>query len=94
MPRALWNGTVVAESDSVEMMEGNVYFPSSALRMEYFRQSATKTVCSWKGIAHYYHVVVDGVESRDGAWTYPNPTAAARRIANRVAFWRGVIVED
>ena len=32
MPRAIWRGTVVAEADRVEMVEGNVHFPSEALR--------------------------------------------------------------
>jgi uncharacterized protein (DUF427 family) len=36
----------------------------------------------------------NGAESRDGAWIYRNPTTAARRIVNMVAFRRGVIVES
>ena len=54
MPRAIWNGTVVAESDRTEVVEGNQYFPADAIRKEFFRPSATHTVCSWKGTASYY----------------------------------------
>jgi len=43
MPRATWNGVVLAESDAHELVEGNVYFPRSALRMEHFEPSPTTT---------------------------------------------------
>lgn len=93
MPRALWKGKVIAESDRCELVEGNVYFPPEAVRGEYFRPSDTHTVCGWKGTASYYNVVVDGQENRDAAWYYPSPKAAASNIKDHVAFWRGVVVE-
>jgi uncharacterized protein (DUF427 family) len=91
--RAIWNGQVIAESDATRVVEGNHYFPPGALRREHFRPSETHTTCSWKGVASYYHVVVDGKENRDAAWTYPDPTPAAAGIRDHVAFWRGVTVE-
>ena len=45
MPRALWNNTVIAESDSYETVEGNVYFPAQSLKREFFRDSTTHTTC-------------------------------------------------
>lgn len=36
MPRATWNGQVIAESDQYETVEGNIYFPPEALKREYF----------------------------------------------------------
>lgn len=93
MPRALWQGKVIAESDRFELVEGNVYFPPEAVKREYFQPSDTHTVCGWKGTASYYNVVVDGKESRDAAWYYPSPKAAASNIKDHVAFWRGVVVE-
>jgi uncharacterized protein (DUF427 family) len=93
MARATWNGAVIAESDSFEVVEGNVYFPPGAVRREHFAESPTHTVCPWKGTASYYHVVVDGKENRDAAWYYPEPKAAAANIKDHVAFWRGVTVE-
>jgi uncharacterized protein (DUF427 family) len=50
MPRALWNGKVIAESDTYEVVEGNIYFPRDAVRREYLKDSPTHTVCGWKGI--------------------------------------------
>jgi uncharacterized protein (DUF427 family) len=32
MPRALWKGAVIAESDKFELVEGNVYFPPGTVR--------------------------------------------------------------
>lgn len=95
MPRAIWNGVVVAEApdDRVEMVEGNVYFPPDAVRREHLRPSDTHTVCSWKGTANYYDVVVDGRTNRDAAWYYPEPKDAAKHVSGYVAFWRGVQVE-
>lgn len=93
MPRAIWNGSVLAESDRCEVVEGNRYFPADAVRQEYLRASATHTICPWKGTASYYDVVVDGQTNKDAAWYYPDPKDAARNIAGHVAFWRGVTVE-
>jgi uncharacterized protein (DUF427 family) len=93
MPRAIWNGTVLAESDRCVVVEGNQYFPPDAIKREYFRPSDTHTVCSWKGTASYYDVVVNGQTNHDAAWYYPEPKEAAKQITNYVAFWRGVRVE-
>jgi len=93
MARASWQGTVIAESDAFESVEGNVYFPPGALRRENLTDSATTTVCSWKGTAHYYDVVVDGQVNHDAAWYYPDPKPAAKNIKDHVAFWRGVTVQ-
>jgi uncharacterized protein (DUF427 family) len=93
MARATWNGTVIAESDDFEVVEGNVYFPREAVKDEHLRASETHTVCGWKGTASYYDVVVDGQENRDAAWYYPEPMDAAKNITGHVAFWKGVQVE-
>ena len=94
MPRATWNGAVLAESDRCEIVEGNRYFPRDAVNPAYLRDSPTHTTCPWKGVASYHHVVVDGETNEDAAWYYPDPKEAARQIKDHVAFWRGVCVED
>ena len=95
MPKAIWNGTVIAEAsdDAVEIVEGNVYFPVEAVRPDVLRPSDTHTVCGWKGTASYYDVAVDGAVNSDAAWYYPQPKEAARNITGRIAFWKGVRVE-
>lgn len=94
MAKAIWNGVVLAESDHCEMVEGNYYFPPDTINQEYFQPSDTHTTCSWKGVANYYTVVVDGQENKDAAWYYPEPKEKANNIKNYIAFWRGVKVES
>ena len=93
MAKAVWNGIVIAESDTFETVENNIYFPESSLKREYFRPSSTTSTCPWKGEARYYSLFADGQENPDAAWYYPNPKPAARKIKNHVAFWRGVEIE-
>ena len=93
MPRAIWNGSVIADSDRCIVVEGNQYFPPNAVKREYLRDSDTHTVCSWKGTASYFDVVVGGKTNKDAAWYYPQPKDAAKEITHYVAFWRGVTVE-
>jgi uncharacterized protein (DUF427 family) len=93
MPKATWNGTVLAESDRCEIVEGNQYFPPDAVKRGFLKESATHTTCGWKGVASYYDVVVDGQTNKDAAWYYPEPKDAAKNITGYVAFWRGVTVE-
>ena len=94
MARATWNGAVLAESDQTVVVEGNHYFPPDAVRREYLRDSATHTVCGWKGTASYYNLEVGGQVNRDAAWYYPEPKEAAKSIKDYVAFWRGVNVVE
>ena len=88
--KATWQDTVLASGDDTVVVEGNHYFAPETLDMQYFRPSATQTVCGWKGTASYYDVIVNGAVNADAAWYYPTPKDAAQEIAGRVAFWKGV----
>ena len=90
--KAIWNGTVIAESADTVVVEGNHYFPESSIKPEFFVQSDHHSVCPWKGTASYYSVQVDGQANADAAWYYPTPKDAAKQITGRVAFWKGVQV--
>lgn len=92
MAKATWQGETLAESDDFEVVEGNVYFPPEALAKQFFEPSEHQSVCPWKGVASYYHIVVDGKRNENAAWFYPDPKAAASNIKDRVAFWKGVSV--
>src|SRR5271166_2012972 len=94
MAKATWEGAVLAESRATVEVEGNQYFPPDSIRREYFKPSATHTVCPWKGTANYYDVEVNGRQNREAAWYYPEPKAAAGQIKGYVAFWKGVRVEE
>ncbi len=94
MPKAVWNGAVLAESDETIVVEGNHYFPPDSINHDYFADSSNHTRCPWKGKASYYNVVVNGESNSDAAWYYPDPSKAANEIKDYVAFWRGVTVES
>jgi uncharacterized protein (DUF427 family) len=91
--KAIWNNTVIAESDQTIVIEGNHYFPSEAINKAYFRHSNTHTYCGWKGQASYYDIIVGEQVNSDAAWYYPDPKDAAKQIKGYVAFWKGVKVQ-
>ena len=89
---ARWNDQLIARSDDIVLVEGNAYFPEASLERSCLRPSSHRTICGWKGEAHYYDVVVDGQVNANAAWFYPDPKPEAERIRGRVAFWKGVQV--
>ena len=95
MPKATWNGAVLAEADSARtrLVEGNIYFPPEAVNRACLKDSDTHTVCAWKGTCSYYDVVVEGKVNKDAAWYYPETKYAANHIQGYVAFWKGVEVK-
>ena len=92
--KAIWNGEVIAESDDTVVVEGNHYFPLSSVNPSFLKPSDKTTFCPWKGTANYYTLVVGDSENTDAAWYYEKPKDAAKEIAGRVAFWRGVKVTE
>jgi uncharacterized protein (DUF427 family) len=90
--RAIWNGTVIAESDDTIVVEGNHYFPADSVMAELLAPSDHSSVCPWKGTASYRSIVLDGQRNENAAWFYPAPKQAAEEIKDRVAFWKGVTV--
>lgn len=89
MPRALWKDVVLAESDTYESVEGNIYFPPNSIKAEYFKPNDHHTSCFWKGTASYYNLDVKGEVLQNAAWYYPEPKPKAKNIENYVAFWKG-----
>lgn len=58
---ATFNGQIIAEADSYETVEGNIYFPPDAIKAkDALTEASLTTVCSWKGTASYYNITVDG----------------------------------
>jgi uncharacterized protein (DUF427 family) len=94
MVTAEWNGNIIAQSDKTVVVEGNHYFPPEAINQEFLEKSNHQTTCIWKGQASYYHLVVDGQRNENAAWFYPEPTEAAQRIKNHLAFYGSVKVRE
>ncbi|MFN2098805.1 DUF427 domain-containing protein [Altererythrobacter sp. MF3-039] len=91
---ATWNGAEIARSDDTVIVEGNHYFSPDAVNPEVLLPSETTSYCPWKGTAQYHSIVVDGATNTDAAWYYAEPKEAASEIANRIAFWKGVVVGE
>lgn len=92
MPKATWDGAVIAESTDVVTVEGNAYFAPDAVKREHLRPNSKTTVCGWKGTANYYDIVVGDKVNEGAAWYYADPKPAAKEIQGRIAFWKGVTV--
>ena len=93
MARAVWNGAVIAESDSTKVVEGNHYFPPDSIDAAHLQPSDKETYCGWKGQASYYDIETGGDRLRNAAWYYPHPFPWIRKIRNHVAFWSGVEIK-
>ena len=90
--KAVWKDVVVAESDDTVVVEGNHYFPESALKREFFTFSNHKTMCAQKGQASYLSLLINGEMHPDAAWFYADPKPEAEEIRGRVAFSKDVKV--
>lgn len=92
--KAIWNGEVIAESETTTLVEGNHYFPEDSIKKEFFKDSDLTSVCHWKGTANYYSIEVNGETNKDAAWYYADPKQLAEGVRGKVAFWRGVQIVD
>lgn len=90
--KAILNNTIIAESDNTVVIEGNHYFPPDSVKKEYLEKSSTTYTCPWKGLADYYHVVVNGKQNVDAAWVYSQPKEEAKEIAGHFAFGNDIKV--
>lgn len=98
--KAHLNGTVIAEAPESDLVkiEGNWYFPESAVDFEFLAESPTQYLCPWKGEATYFTVTVEGQPYQDRAFSYRDlrPGAVERigtDFAGYVCFWKDVVVE-
>ncbi|QDS96314.1 hypothetical protein FF011L_51220 [Roseimaritima multifibrata] len=92
--KAIWNGSVIAESEATEIVEGNHYFPPGSVNPSFLTESTKTSTCPWKGLANYYNIVVDGKTNSGAAWYYANPHSQASQIKGHVAFWKGVEIQS
>lgn len=93
MAKASWCGETIAESDETKIVDGYTYFPPQTVRWDLLRATAETTVCSTKGTASYFDIVVGPDHNESGAWIYKTPLPRATDIAGWIGFWRGVKIE-
>lgn len=94
MMKAIWNDTIIAESDNTVVVENNHYFPLTSVNTALLSNSDTTSICAWKGTANYYSINIDGNINTDAVWYYAAPKEAAAAIKDHVAFWKGVTVTE
>lgn len=86
MAKAIWNGTVIAESNQVLQLGGKTYFPHPSVRSSFFHESDAHSVCPINGKANYYHLEVNGRKKLNAAHYFPNPNPKARKLQNLISF--------
>jgi len=95
--KAIWENQVIAESNETIVIEGNHYFPRASVKRDYLEETDHRSICPWKGEAHYYDIVVGEKRNNNAAWYYPVPKDGSverveKDFTNYVAFWNGVEV--
>ncbi|KAJ1617507.1 hypothetical protein T492DRAFT_1099257 [Pavlovales sp. CCMP2436] len=92
MVRAMWKGRVIAETSMPQSVEGNIYYPPSSLKREFFVAISKTTTCGWKGTANYYDLKdpETGETAAGQAWYYADTKEAAANIKGHVAFYPSV----
>ena len=92
--KAIWNNTIIAESDDTIIVVRFLlnYIPYE--KKEYFKASTTHSTCPWKGVASYYTLEVNRKQNKDAAWYYPEISELAKQIKGYVAFWKGVEIVE
>lgn len=98
---SVWSGQfVVAHGPAIIYREEThppcFYFPPQQVNMELLTPTTrnAKSYCEFKGIAHYYDVLVPpdtdsgtGYIMQMAAWTYPEPFEAYKQLKDYIAFY-------
>lgn len=99
--KATWNNQIIAEANKEDLIyiEGNWYFPPSAVNQDFLQKSPTPYVCPWKGTCQYYNVGQGDNLAGDDAWSYPEPKQSAieqvkKDFSGYIAFWRSVQISE
>lgn len=89
----LGDGVIALTRSALRMLETShpptVYIPPSDIAEGVLVPNAHRTFCEWKGVAHYYDVVVGNVRVVAAGWYYPSPTSRYAQLMDFVAFYPG-----
>ena len=86
------DGEVVAETDRPRaLFETGLptrwYIPPEDVRRDLLVDTATRSVCAYKGIASYHSVRAGEGLADDVGWFYPDPLPDAQRVRDYVCFF-------
>jgi uncharacterized protein (DUF427 family) len=90
------NGFVIADSMStVRVLQTGLapsyYFPPEDVQAVYLHPNGEHTRCGYRGRALYYDVIVGDRRIESGAWTYHEPNEGFEMLADRIAFYPGLM---
>ena len=63
------------------------YLPPEDVRMDLLTPSETRTLCAYKGEAHYWSAIVSDEVYDDIAWSYPDPLPDNPQIRGLICFF-------
>ncbi len=91
--RAIFHGQVLAASDRTIEIDGYVYFPRDAVKMDQLR-SAPKTArdAACPHGVQFYDVTDGARTGARNAWSYEAPGAAMKKVDHWIGFWDEVEV--
>jgi uncharacterized protein (DUF427 family) len=92
--KALWHGTILAESDATLDVGGYRYFPRETVRMDLL-EAAPKTARDLEcphGV-QFYDVVEGGKRSARAAWSYEAPQPKMKPVDHWMGFWEDVEIK-
>jgi len=92
--KAIWRGQVIAESDRILEVDGYLYFPREAVRMDLLRLAPkTQSDLTFPHGVQFYDVVQGAARSERAAWSYEAPRASMNRVDHWIGFWEDVEIE-
>lgn len=63
------------------------YLPQADIAMAHLTPNPRRSLCEWKGQAHYWDIMIGGDQFSGAAWSYPSPTPDFAPIAGHIAFY-------
>jgi len=90
--KAIWNNTVLAESDKAIRIDEDYFFPveSVAIAMDHLKKAGKNEFCDLKGNTCYYDVIADGKTLKEAAISYENPPQEAYEYRNMIGFTKNI----
>ena len=87
-----FNDLLIADSSEVKkVMETSgppvYYIPEEDIEMKHLVASSQRSMCEWKGLAHYYDIEVHDKKAPNGAWHYPEPFEGYEILKGYIAFY-------
>lgn len=84
-------GILLAQPETYEMVESNIYFPLSSVNRQCFRKSRENITSPVVGKGVFYTLVVDGPEQKNAAWSFLELEAEFGQIRDYLAFGYGEV---